>query len=270
MAKGHRVEGNYIGTAGTYLTGGSFSLSSAQLLKSNSVWGGDIISSGLVLDLDSNNPVSYSGSGNTWTDVASGLTFNAGGTTTPYQTIGTGKGFAFNNSGYWASTGNESLVDMGGDTTLIMWLYGASQSTRRGIFEKAGTSYTSYQQEIACTWETTNIISYYSRYSPEYDYSDNNPAQTSGWFMWAIKMSTGRTSAARTGFYSVNGASWTSNYNSRSNTALISSGQIRIGTGYTSGAVISGGVGRVSVYNRMLSDAEIAQNYATTRAKYGV
>jgi hypothetical protein len=270
MSKSHKNFGGFIGLSRTQGSqGGIFSIKDQQLLQSSNSWARDLIGTGLVLDLDSNNSSSYSGSGTTWTDTASGIVFSSSGTTTPYQTIGSGKGFAFNGSGYWQSNSNHGLADMGGDTTLIMWLYGASQSQRRTVFEKAGTSYQSYEQEIACTWETNNTISYYSRRSPSYDYSDGSQARTTGWFMWAIKMSTGKTSAARTGFYSVNGSAWQSNYVSRSNTALLPAGAIRVGTGYA-GTVLSGGVGRVAIYSRMLSDAEILQNYQSTRAKYGV
>jgi hypothetical protein len=224
------------------------------------------VRSGLTLDLDARTYVS----GSTWTDSAQAIPFSSLGTQTPYTTFNGAKAFQFNASGYWQSTGTDhTKVDMGGDTTLIMWLWGASQPYRTTVFEKAGTVYQSYEQEIACTWETANNISYYSRYSPGYDYSDLNTTQTSGWFMWAIKMSTGKTSAARTGFRSLNGSAWTSRYFSNSNVALVPAGVLRVGSGYA-GTVAAGGIGRVVVYNRMLSDADISSIYNSTKVNYGL
>jgi hypothetical protein len=85
--------------------------------------------------------------------------------------------------------------------------------------------------------------------------------------MMGIKMSTGKTASARTGFYSKNGAPWISNYNSRSSTALVASGEIRIGTGYA-GTCDVGNVGMVVCYNKMLNDTEILNNYIATKSRF--
>jgi hypothetical protein len=87
--------------------------------------------------------------------------------------------------------------------------------------------------------------------------------------MVALKMSTGLTSTSRTGFYSINGQSWISSYNSRSNTSLIAAADIVIGSGYA-GSVYNGSIGSVMCYNKMLSDAEILQNFNATKSTYGL
>ena len=225
--------------------------------------------SGLTLCLDVSNPRSYPGSGTVWTDLAQGLVFNSTGTQTPIEVISAAKSFAFNGSGYWYCNSGYNLVDLGGDMTLLMWLYSETISIRKTVFEKAGPSYGSYQQEIACTWETSNNISYYSRYSPNYDYGNTDVCTLNNWNMVGIKMSSGKTTTARTGFYSKNGSAWVSSYTSNSNTALIASGEIRIGTGYA-GTCDVGNVGMVLCYNRMLTDQEVLQNYNATKRRYGL
>jgi hypothetical protein len=87
--------------------------------------------------------------------------------------------------------------------------------------------------------------------------------------MVGIKMSTGKTAAARTGFYSKNGSAWTSLYTSRSNVALVASGAIRIGSGYA-GTVTNGHISSVLCYNKMLTDAEVLQNYSATKRRFGL
>ncbi len=88
--------------------------------------------------------------------------------------------------------------------------------------------------------------------------------------MMAIKMSTGRTATARTGFYSKNGANWSANYNSRSNTALESALNIRVGYGYAGPVEGPNGIGAVLTYNKMLSDAEISDVYDAMKGRYGL
>jgi hypothetical protein len=232
--------------------------------------GPNIVRNGLVLALDAADRNSYSGSGTIWKDMVQNLTFNSqGATQTPFTTIGGSPCFDFNGSGYWECGTNFNLVDLGGDCTIIMWFYCESTAGRTTIFEKAGTSYASYEQEIAVTWEVANDFSYYSRYSPAYDYASTAASTVNAWNMVGIKMSTGKTAAARTGFYSKNGSAWTSLYTSRSNIALVASGAIRIGSGYA-GTVTNGYISSVLCYNKMLTDAEVFQNYNATKRRFGL
>ena len=229
-----------------------------------------IITDDLSLCLDVSNPKSYSG-GSTWKDLANGIEFASSGTQTPIATREGIRCFDFNGSGYWSSQGGTSQsdkVDMGGDCTLIIWLYSEDVTVRKTIFEKAGTIGTSYQQEIAVTWETSEAWSYYSRIS-NYDYAGSYTAVIGKWNMMAIKMSTGRTATARTGFRSLNGSAWNASYTSRSSSALTSAGAVRVGTGYA-GTVAVGAIGSVLCYNKMLDDDEILHNYNAMKGKFGI
>jgi len=230
-----------------------------------------IVTDNLSLCLDAGDSSSYPGSGTTWTDLANGIVFSSSGTTTPFGTVAGSPALTFNGSGYWQSTGGTSesdKVDMGGDCTLIMWLYADDIVDRDTVFEKAGNSYSSYEQEIAVTWEVGETLSWYSRKST-YSYGNTSALTLSSWNMMAIKMSTGRTTTARTGFYSKNGGAWASSWTSRSGNAIVSAGAVRVGTGY-SGPVEDGSVGAVMCYNRMLTDAEIKQNFNAHRSRYGL
>lgn len=232
-----------------------------------------VVMSGMTMYLDASNRKSYSGSGaTTWIDQIQGLVFNSVGITNSLLTYNGASALAFNGSGYWECGTNYSLVDLGGDCTLIMWIYMDPVSVRKTLFEKAGTVYGSYQQEIAMTMETSGQPSYYSRYSataPGYDNASASLLTQSVWNMMAIKMSTGRTAAARTGFNSLNGAAWSASYNSTTSTALVSAGAIRVGSGYA-GTMDSCSVGSVIAYNRMLNDSEILQNFTALRGRFGV
>jgi len=228
-----------------------------------------IITDGLVLCLDAGNTKSYPGSGTTWTDLAQGITFSSNGTQTPIEVVNGATSFAFNDSGYWESDSGDENVDMGGDCTLLMWVYCEDITVRSTIFEKAGVEYQSYRHEIAVTWETNERFTWYSRNSPNYDTAGTTSLTQNTWNLVGIKMSNGRTSTARTGFYSFNGGNWISGYNSRSDTALLSGGAIRIGSGYA-GAIESGNIAIVMCYEKMLTDQEIQQNYNALRGRFSI
>ena len=231
--------------------------------------GPNIVTGGLTLCLDAQAPKSYSGSGTVWTDLAQGLVFNSNGTLTPFSTVNGVKCLHFNNSGYWVCSSGYENVDMGGPCTLILWVYGEGMSSRDSIFEKKGTIYNSYEQEIAVTWETNETLSYYSRKST-YDHASTSALDIGKWAMMAIKMSTAKTGGvARTGHYSENGAPWTSDYTARSTTAVTAAGAISIGNGYA-GIMQDGYVSKVLAYNKELTDAEILQNFTADRGRFQI
>ena len=206
-----------------------------------------------------------------WFDISgNGLEFDSYGTALSLTNLGGYQGFQFNNSGYFQCNDKYGSVDMGGDCTLVMWVWCVDITERDTIFEKVGNGTSSYRQEIAVTWETSEAFSYYSRRTPQYDHAGTSAMTKNAWNMVSIKMSTGRTATSRTGFYSKNGASYTANYNSRSNTALESALNIRVGSGYAGPVEGSNGIGAVLTYNRMLSDAEISQVYQSTKGKFGL
>lgn len=227
------------------------------------------ISSGLKLYLDTTNPASYPGTGTSWTDLSQGLVFSSNGTQTPFSSVGGASAFSFNGSGNWTNSASPSLVDMAGDCTLIMWLYGNTPgASRSNPFEKAGNTYQSYEQEIATTWETNGTLTWYSRQG-SYDSAATGSLSSGAWNMVAIKMSSGKVQGARrTGFYSINGANWISNYTANSVNSILTAGTIRIGTGYA-GTVSSGAISVVMVYNRLLTNNEISQNYEYFRRSFG-
>ena len=229
---------------------------------------GNIVTDNISLCLLPQNSICYPKGGGSWFDIANGLTLTSYGTQTPFTTMGGALGFSFNDSGFWRCTSNSNLVDLGGNCTVVLWIYGTQGGSRRTIFEKIGTVYQSYEQELAMTWEVGSGLSYYSRYS-DYDYSNTEATVANVWTMISIKMSTGKTSTARTGFRSKNGSNWIQDYTSRSSTALVPAGDLQIGTGYA-GTCYSGGIGTVLCYNKMLSDAEILQVYNATKTYYGL
>ena len=228
----------------------------------------------LSMHLDVSNIRSYSGSGD-WKDIKGGRNFTSNGTTTPLHTTTEGiKSFQFNNSGWWGSNDNTAGVDMGGDCTLLFWFFYEVLTERDTIFEKAGNTYASYEQEIAVTLEHSySKFSYYSRPlagGGAYDYGRTALMSHNTWNLVGIKMSDGYTdNIGRNGWHSLNGSTWTSDYTQRSTLAVVPAGQIRIGYGYENEMEASR-ITMLTTYNKMLSDKEVFDYYNVTKGKFGI
>lgn len=206
-----------------------------------------------------------------WTDLAQNIEFEAKNTSDPYNTTQTPRATVdsvpcidFNNTAYWESTQSDAdKVDMRFDFTLVMIYYQQGFGERDTIFEKAGNSYASYQQEIACTMETGNEMTWYRGHT-NYDYSSTAAYSVNRWNMIGI-FSTGTNS--RTGGY-YNGSGWSTNYTNRAGSYIVKAGPIRIGNGYA-GVVEAGYMHACLVWNRKLSDYEINQVHTYFNTKIG-
>lgn len=204
----------------------------------------------LLLNLNATN---YDGG--TWYDSAQGIPFPVYGTAPPKTSVNGIPCTDFNDSGYFeCSSGNANKVDMRGAYTLILIYYHEGFAARRTIFEKAGTSYQSYQQELACTMETSNTISWYRQY-PSYDYAESKSYTTGAWNMIAIN---GNADATQ-GYYYNNGV-WTYGYTNRESGNIVRSGPVRVGTGYA-GVLQAGYLHACMVYGSELSTDKINQVY---------
>jgi len=223
---------------------------------------------GLALYTDTNAPFSYDDAPK---DISgTGISFATVGTTPAKVIKGGYPAYQFNGNGYFQCSVNPRVWDGGGDMTLVLVMYAETITTRRTVFELAGGPYSSYQQSIAVTWETNSALSYYSRYSPSYDNGNTSTMGNNEWVMMAITVSSGLNAGARNGEYSKNGAAWTTNYTSNSNTALIRGNNIRIGSGYA-GTMDACALGAVLLYNRELSDNEISKLYSETiQPRFGI
>lgn len=191
---------------------------------------------GLVMDLNANN---YQGGSSTWCDSVYGMCFNSRNSGEPYTTTPTSKvwvnsvpAVAFNGQSWWegANATQNNRVDIMGAFTLILIYWFPSNGARKTIFEKAGTSYQSYQQELACTWETNNVMSYYRAGGQDgtYDSALTKAYTLNQWNFIAIKGNANHSQ----GFYYDSSSGWVSNYSNNSNSNILRSSTVRVGNGY--------------------------------------
>jgi hypothetical protein len=198
--------------------------------------------------------------GSPWQDSVQNIGMVAQSGTMAKATVGGIPCLSFDGTSYWDSTtADGNRVDMTGEFTLVLVFYAAPPPARKTIFEKIPNTYASYQQELACTWETDNNISFYTQVS-DYDYGNFGVSTANQWNLRAIKMRADRQEA-----YAWNGGAWGSNVlTNRSNTQVVRSNGLRIGGGY-SGTVAVGHIHAVLIYGVALTTGEMAKvhNYHT-------
>lgn len=217
---------------------------------------------GLVLNMNANN---YASGQTTWFDSMQGITFNSRNSGEPYVTTPTSKvwvegipAIAFDGAAWWETNqADANKVDIRGAFTLVLVFWFPANSARKTIFEKAGTSYQSYQQELACTWEVADEMSWYRAGGQDgtYDYAATGGYSRNGWRFIAINGNADHTDGKD---YRGN---WdNSGYGNRSNTNILRSGIIRIGTGYA-GIMQVGYLHACNVWNVELNETRIDQVY---------
>lgn len=215
----------------------------------------DLPTTSLLYHLNAHN---YTGAG-PWYDNQQNIQMNLAGTANPKTTISGIPAMSFNNSGYWeSSTAAGRACDMTGEFTLVMVLYVTTPAARHTIFEKIPNTYASYEQELACTWETNNQISFYTQYN-NYDYANAQVMTANQWNLFAISIDATR----QAGYYWQNGV-WNSCLTNRSNTPPILANGIRIGNGYA-GVIEAGSLHSCLIYGAALNQTTMQQvhNYYT-------
>ena len=220
---------------------------------------------GLLFNLCALN---YTSGSTVWHDTRQNIAMNAQNGSMTKTTVGGVPCVEFDGSKYWESSAVDgNKVDMTGEFTLVFVFNAVPPPSRRTIFEKAPSVYSSYEQELACTWETGNDISFYTQYN-SYDYASTGSSVANQWNIRAIKMRADRQEA-----YTWTSSTWTGNVlTNRSNTPVVRAGAIRVGSGYA-GTVQSGHLFSTLVYGVALSNSQMSKvsNYYTSlfTTKYG-
>ena len=204
-----------------------------------------IVTSGLVLCLDAANPKSYSGTGTTWTDL-SGNGYN--GTLVNSPTFSQGV-FTFNGSTNYI---NVSGVNFATGTSTIMGAARYTGATRGRIINGLNNNW------LMGHWANTTQ-NYYAEGWVSAVSSGTNDTN------WRIMTATSNTTSPSYSLY-VNGTLSVSNTNGTAGPNGLCIGAYAGGVGEFS----TGQCGFVLAYNRILTAAEILQNYNATKSRFGL
>lgn len=223
--------------------------------------GPGIIRPGLILSLDAGLSASYSGSGTAWTDLSGN---NRTGTLTNGPTFSTIKNgnILFDGSNDYVTCG--SITGLGTSTrTVDVWFtivaYVTSGLGRVFALPAADTAIDQPAMTLGFNTTTPNI----GMGGTPYDCYVTLPAFSTNTWVNVVGTASGNSFSAY-----VNGAF----YQSDTNTGAIGANPIaqlgRYNANY--GQYGNVRVAQFRIYNRVLSAAEIAQNFNANRGRYGV
>jgi hypothetical protein len=222
----------------------------------------DIVTGGLVLNLDAGNPYSYSpdNTGSTvWTDV----TYNTTGGTLLNGTSYTGGTMVFDGTNDYVTCNAPNVLNLVNDLTLSCWVKPTGGSgAYRVILNK---NYTNNNPTYEMGISNGNKLYWYGNGIDKYG-TTNIQLNTIYHFTITIN------SSAKTGVLYINGSFETSI--SGLATQIANSGPLNIGvdapTGTSEGGFFNGNIYNVQIYNRALSATEVQQNFNALRGRYGI
>ena len=217
-----------------------------------------IVNSGLVLCLDAANLKSYSGSGNTWTDL-SGSGNNGTLTNGPTYSSANSGVIIFDGTNDYVSGANTASTDLTVDMTIEVWFkLNATAGDWVRTFGKGDSTNRTYG-----LWYNVAAGSFlYQRYGGGYPGAFYTSTVNIGQWYHMVGTSSGSSHVLY-----LNGVSVAT---STAATPVLSSAE-----GYRIGAATfhtfhNGPIAAVRLYNRGLTNAEVLQNYNALRGRYGI
>ena len=231
---------------------------------------------GLILYLDAGNTSSYSGSGTAWTDI-SGYGNNGTLTNGPTYSALNGGYFTFDRADDYCIVPFSTILN---NCTISVWFKATSTASYQYLLSLGNGSNTSFafhfdmnDPDLGATGQTMWVYwnsggtpySALSRSGTYGDYNDNtwrnycfvrnnSDASVTKHYMNGSERTTGVTRAGTQTTQFGNGAGY----------------NINIGRFHTGGNFFAGNVAIFQVYNRVLTDTEISQNFNAFRERFNI
>ena len=221
--------------------------------------------SSLVLYLDAANIKSYIGSGTAWVDL-SGNSINGTLVNTPSFNTGSGGNFVFNGSNTHIISAENSTLNTQ-TPSVEVWIKTNSTNQNGFFFEKGNvnTQYSLFQENTTIVWrQNVNVGGF--------DTVTSMTVTTATYIstsQWAHIVGTFQNGDRR--LY-INGV--LVNSDTQAGTIATNANGISIGVygGFNGGRgyYYNGSIGIVKVYNKVLSQSDVLQNYNTVKPRFGL
>ena len=215
-----------------------------------------IVQSGLQLYLDAGNADSYPGSGTVWTDLSVN---GRNGTLTngPTYSSADGGSIVFDGSNdYVQCTGSLTVTA----ATFVAWIKrNGNQDAYDGILFSRGTSVT------GMNFYTSNQLGYHWNGNVNtYNWSSGLTVPNLTWCMIAVSV----TSTSATAYLCQTGGTTTATNTVSHGSSLLD--DIKLALDDAAARYFNGNIAIAQLYNTALSAADISQNFAVDRARFGV
>ena len=215
-----------------------------------------IATANLTLNLDANNPASYSGSGSTWNDLSVGnFPFTLYGS--PYYTAGSQSSLNFNGTTQYATGPAVNMLPDSEYSKMVWFRLNDLNADNNLVSSDGGGHYM-----------------FFSGGNKLYAGHSNVPPYQGPGAFGSIATFTTDTWYCATVTYSVaNGISIYVNGVQDNNTAMIAhtgNGSTNLACFGAGGNLLNGKIGRVLCYSRELTAQEVLNNFNATRNRYGI
>ena len=220
-----------------------------------------IVQNGLVLNLDAGNTSSYPGTGTTWTDL-SGNNNNG--------TLVNGVGYNSANGGSLVFDGVDDYINLGSffnyqNFTISLWVYpGTTQVQYADIFDNNHTG----SRNFVLQQNNTNVNQYGFGVFDGSGCISCSSDITLAANTWT-HLSYTFTPSDRVITY-LNGQMYSQGPLANNRNILYQSQNLSIARWSAGGRHWNGRISNFSVYNRVLTDSEIQQNYNATKGRFGL
>lgn len=229
-----------------------------------------IVTSGLIFNVDASESASYPGSGSTWYDIAGS---NVGTLTNGAYYVPSPKSIEFDGVDDYVTFGSitsSNPVSLAGDTsyTIEVWFKGdtSGDQLQRVIDKSTGGDFAGGWGIISVSNTTPKQRVWWHGVNAGIYYSPDNMWTEGEWCQMVVTRNAGTVYIYNNTVYKAAGSFYPSARTPPTTTAILTLGAAN----WTSGRDLTGSIGAVRVYNRVLTTTEISQNFNARRARYGV
>jgi hypothetical protein len=218
---------------------------------------GAIVTNGLRFNLDAGKSASYSGSGPTWTDLSgNGNHGTLSGATPPSYSSDNGGSFVFDGSSSNVNLNkNASAIGIYDNSyTADAWVYPTNLSGDRGMF---GDEQAEQRKGLHLIFRGGSI--HQGHFGKNSDANAGSVTANSWWhIVFTFDKSNGSSKIYKNGVYQGNGEIG----------SYIGTTNIHLGQAYNNTGFFQGKGAVYKMYNRVLSDAEVATNYNALKDRF--
>ena len=217
----------------------------------------ELVTDGLVLNLDAGDPRSYPGIGTSWTDLSGNGNSGTGvGTAMPSYNNANGGSLVFDGVNDYVNIPYNSILNSSTTFTVDFWFKSNNIATEQAFFSTTNASLASgYHIEV---YLSKIILQVYP--GGAFTYSTQTLSSNT-FYNVSITYNSGNI------IYYINGTSaGTANYTFTPSNIDAAIGKFT----YNNSLYVNGNIPSFKFYNRALSAAEVLQNFNALRGRYGI
>jgi hypothetical protein len=229
----------------------------------------NIVTNGLIFNIDASESASYPGTGTTWYDIAG---TNVGTLTNGASYVSSPKSIEFDGVDDYVTFGSitsSNPLSLAGDTsyTIEVWFKGdTSGDVIARIMEKGTAANAAGGYMILCTDASTPKFRVWSHVVNGASYFTPDNMWTEGVWCQMVLTRDG------TSIYVYNNTTYKHNGSLSANTAppTTTANFYVAAAPWSTARDMAGSIGAIRIYNRVLTTTEIAQNFNARRSRYGI